>query len=790
MKRHQSLLNRLTAAAVSACMTVAIMLTPAVAAEQNTLTRAEVRDQILAFCDDYNSGATADTILKGYPDGSSREEQAATRIETLVMLHRAFSPLPEPDAYWSKVSSPGVEYADIPDWAQSVITDLSSAGILTDDNDGLLEPNESIDDKELELYLYRLFSAYGTNLRDDFYSSADRKDLNEYKFFPGYLQAGISVNISTENSKRIEKIIGEAVNSDPAPGTPEHTIKAFYTTWLEARNAATNISPIKPWLDAIDNSKTMAELSKLDEKIAKEMGINLLYTADFTFSNTDSSKYILILGTMCSSNGREFYENGKDTDQNAYRDYLAALMTLAGYSQTQAQTAARDYFNIELELSKIELSVEDLQDPYKSFNLYAWDDLQKALPGIDLKGTFESRGFYPEDQVCVTDPGALNYFGKLFTNENIEQVKTIMRINLLAFFEDYLGDSYKQNSHNYLTERYGSLDEAAPEEGAVSICKKDLGDILGRLYVDRHFSTEAKADVEKIVREMLDTYAGRINNLTWMSDDTKAMAKKKLESMTINIGYPNEWPDTLDNVTLKAADEDGNIIENLCIINQAKMRKNSSYQGKPVDRELWYMNIYDVNAYYMLSNNSINFPAGILQAPFYSYDASRAENLGAIGTVIGHEISHAFDNNGAQYDENGNVTNWWTPQDYAEFDRLCQSVSDYYDGWEAQPGVITDGARTLSENIADIAGVRCALDLLKKDTDTPDYGGFFKSYSKSWDSILSPAYAAQQYATDVHAPSNLRVNRVLSSMDEFYETYNIKEGDGMYVSPENRVSIW
>lgn len=777
---------------LAALLCVALLLGQIVglALEERGLTRGEARDLILSYCDDYNAAAAADTLLRGYPDGSKGEGDPATRGAVLVMLSRAFDPLPAPDAYWGRSSTADVSFADVPRWAAADIKKLADAGLLIKAADGLLKPDETMGRAELERYLYRIFAAYGTNIKDDFYSTTNREELKQLRLLPGNSYASTAGNIVYETNQQLQQLVREVVAKESVPGTPEHLIKAYYTTWMENDAKPSDFASIRPWLEAIDGADSIAALDKICRDVVRETGLNPMYGFALGVNPQDSTQYQLRFWSNRSENGDEFYEEGTAAEQGYYLDYLTGWLEMAGYSDKQALASAKEFYQYETELSKVELSEEELYNPKLAYNSLTLEELQALLPEIDVKAELADDRLKPEVQVNVSDVASVTLLGKYMTSQKLESAKAILRVYMLLVFKDYMGADAYAHEQMYSSRRFGPQPDATQEERAIQKLSSDLNAILDKLYVEKYFSQQAKDDVSELTDELIEVYAQRIDQLDWMSSETKAMAKKKLDTMQINVGYPNVWRTVFDQTILETPEEGGTYFDNICAIWRAICGETSAQQGQPVNPDIWSRNTYEVNAHYDFTANSINFPAGILQAPYYDMNATRAENLGGIGVVIGHEISHAFDNSGAQYDENGNVRNWWTEQDYAEFERRCASVANYYDGWEVLPGAVTSGKLTLGENVADLAGVNCSLAVLKQTGNEPDYKSFFESYTRIWTSVYSPALAMQRCATDVHAQANLRVNRVLSTLDEFYEVYGITEEDAMFVPSEQRVAVW
>ena len=328
-----------------------------------------------------------------------------------------------------------------------------------------------------------------------------------------------------------------------------------------------------------------------------------------------------------------------------------------------------------------------------------------------------------------------------------------------------------------------------PEERALLTVQNIMPDYIGELYAEKYFTEEAKQDVEKMVKDIIEVYRNRIQNLTWMSDETKQKALKKLDTMKIKIGYPDKWETAIDNAEIKSTTDGGSYFTNMLSILAAQKEETLELQGTAVDKTQWMMYPFTVNACYSAIQNDITFPAAILQAPMYDVNASYEQNLGGIGYIIAHEITHAFDNNGAKFDENGNAADWWTEEDYAAFNALCEDMIEFYDGEEGIPGIPMNGTLTLSENVADNGAVACITEIVA-GLENPDFETLYKSMANCWASVANRAYYQYAAQADLHSADKLRVNRVLVNCDEFFETFDIGETDGMWVAPEDRVKIW
>lgn len=388
----------------------------------------------------------------------------------------------------------------------------------------------------------------------------------------------------------------------------------------------------------------------------------------------------------------------------------------------------------------------------------------------------------------ITNLDQMKLLNEYLTEENLPLLKDYATYRLLSSFASYLSMDYRNASQEYGMAMDG-ITEAKTEEQIASEMVQGCLDIeFGKIYVDRYFSSESKADVEDMVYEIIDVYRNKLDQQDWMSDETKEKAKKKLDTMNLKIGYPDEWPTYMDQLEIKAPEDGGNLLTAVLEINRCWQANVRNKIGKPVDKTEWAMTPQTVNAYYNPSANEIVFPAAFLQEPYYSKDADRATNLGGIGMVIGHEITHAFDSNDSQYDENGNYNVWWTDEDYAEFQKRQQAIIDFYSQYEPIEGYKTNGELTLTENIADLGSMSCVCEICGDDMDALQK--MFTNYAKIWATMQTEALAMYLLNNDVHSPDVVRTNATSSCMDAFYEAFDVTEGDGMYVAPEDRVGIW
>ena len=406
-----------------------------------------------------------------------------------------------------------------------------------------------------------------------------------------------------------------------------------------------------------------------------------------------------------------------------------------------------------------------------------------------LDAVLAASGIENAERIMVSDVGALKAAAALYDDAHLALLKTAARLALLQSVATSLNRGFMDAYFDFVLGYYGVDARQSNEQIAAQQVQALLADYLSRAYVDEYFSAKAKADVEEMIGEFIAIYKERILAQDWMSAETKAKAVKKLDTMGVKVGYPDSWESCLDRAEIKSPAEGGSFFSNVIAIQMAMKQDVLAHQNDAPDKSEWIMTPFTVNACYNPSANDITFPAAILQSPLYDVNASREENLGGIGYIIAHEITHAFDNNGAKFDENGSAADWWTAEDYAAFQQKCQAVAEWYDGQEVYPGIACSGALTISENVADLGAAKCIIAAAKK-LDHPDLDKLFRAVANTWASTTSRQMREYLAVTDVHAPDKLRCNRVLQMLPEFYTTYGIQPGDGMWTAPETRVSVW
>lgn len=588
--------------------------------------------------------------------------------------------------------------------------------------------------------------------------------------------------------------------SDTDQGKAINLYKSIMDT--VSRNNA-GVAPLKPYLDKINAVRNISDLENLIIEMAPKGGIGF-FGIGVGSDPKDSSKNVIYVGPGSLGLPDKDYYVSDDADSKEKREkyvlHIARMLQYIGDNPKNAKKNAKKILALETEMSKPRLDRVERRDSRKSYNPMTMADLQNLTNGINWEKQITEIGLPKVDTLIVTQPKYMAALQEILVNNKVADWKAYMRWTLINDASNYLStDIEKANWDFYSKTLSGAVKQRPREEVALQVINGATGEALGKLYVEKMFPAEAKEKAQKMIKNVIRAYEIRINNLAWMSSDTKKSAIEKLNKMTIKIGYPDKWKD-YSALTVKSPAEGGTYFENSLLISEWGFKKNIEKLNKPVDKTEWGMSPQTVNAYFRPSNNEIVFPAAILQPPFYDYKADEAVNYGGIGAVIGHEISHGFDDSGSRYNADGNLVNWWTDEDLKQFTTLGDALVAQYAVLEPLPGIKVDGKFTLGENIGDLGGINAAYDGLQLylaengnpgliDGFTPEQR-LFISWATIWRSKMRDEAIKNQVKTDPHAPAMYRGYVPLLNLETFHNAFNVKPGDGMYVAPENRVLIW
>ncbi|MBD9023102.1 MAG: endopeptidase [Streptococcus sp.] len=555
------------------------------------------------------------------------------------------------------------------------------------------------------------------------------------------------------------------------------------------KREAVGIEPVKP---LIEEYKKLSSFSEFASKIAdyemsgKPNAFPFGVSPDFMNAQlnvlwAEAPRIILPDTTYYTEDN----EKGKEL-LGIWRETQEELLEKYGFTVEEIKDTLDKVIALDAKLAKYVLSSEESSEYVELYHPYDWEDFTKLAPELPLDNIFtEILGQVP-DKVIVPEERFWTEFAEEYYSEaNWELLKADLLIDAATSWNAYLTDELRILAGKYGRALSGTPQAMEKKKAAYYLAQGPYNQALGLWYAGEKFSPEAKADVEAKVATMIDVYKSRLQKVDWLAPETREKAITKLNVITPHIGYPEKLPETYDK---KIIDENLSLVENAQKLVEISVAHSWSKWNKPVDRSEWHMPAHMVNAYYDPQQNQIVFPAAILQAPFYDLHQSSSANYGGIGAVIAHEISHAFDTNGASFDENGSLKNWWTEEDYAAFKERTDKIVDQFEGLDSY-GAKVNGKLTVSENVADLGGVACALEAAKRDKDFSVHE-FFVNFATIWRMKAREEYMQMLASVDVHAPAKWRTNVIVSNFDEFHKEFDVKEGDGMWRAPEERVIIW
>ncbi len=624
--------------------------------------------------------------------------------------------------------------------------------------------------------------------KDDFYTYVNKDWLETAKIIPGFAINSVFLEVAEQNEEKFSSILKKLLSKSSAHGTSEQRLVDFYKSIIDIKNRnAQGIAPIKRYIDAYDNATNLNELLTADLLVYEETGSAFLFSFETEINIKNRNEKILQIENLTNYLPKYIFDD--EMSIKAYEKFLSTILSLSETDTEMAASNAKIIIDLEKILAKESLESNELYDMGKTNNIYKIDDINKFFPNVDMALFLKRFGYGNLANIKIKEIKKFEKSAEYFTEQSLESLKLYAKTRMLISYGKYLSQNFSDVINIFHNEIFGIETQPTLERKAIKIVANYLHDDLGILYIKNYFKEESKKCVEDMISKIIKQYKKMIHNSSWLSKPAKDKAIKKLEKMDIKVGYPNNWSNQLDDIEIRNFENGGSFFLNICEIQKRKENIAKKSINEIVNKGKWTWPVYNVNAGYDPQNNEIIFPAGILQEPFYDINASEEQNMGAIGTLIGHEISHAFDSIGSQFDENGNATVWWSTEDILAFEKRCKEFEIAYDDIKISEGVFSNGQLTLFENIADIGGMSCILNILSKK-DNPNYKAFFESFARMWRLIITPTYLKNLSMVDVHSANNIRVNRTIANFEEFYKTYNVRERDKMYVSPAKRVSLW
>lgn len=635
--------------------------------------------------------------------------------------------------------------------------------------------------------------------QDDFYRYVNGGWLKKAEIPADKPTIGAFADLRESTIPQLHAIIESLIKANNKPGSDAQKIADAYVSYMDLPQIES--LGIKPLLndfakvDALSDKKQLAQifawLNKINVSAPFDIGVHQ--------DNKDSSKYVLdVAQSGLGLPDRDYYLNNDDqklkTTREKYQLHIEKMLSLSG--DKQAADNAKLILEFETALARIQWSKVELRDPIKAYNKIELSKLSDVMPGFDWTAYLQGLGADKKvNYLIISQPSYLNALAKILNDTPLDTIKHYIKWQLINSASTHLPKAFDDEHFAF----YGTVLQGVPQQEdrwkrAVRLVDTNMGESLGKLYVAKHFPPEYKAKMEKLVKNLLLAYKQSIDTLDWMSPATKKEAQAKLATFMPKIGYPKHWRD-YSGLNIVKGDALGNLRRARIFASEFELNK----LGKPINRDEWGMTPQTVNAYYNPEMNEIVFPAAILQAPFFNAKADDAVNYGGIGAVIGHEISHGFDDQGAQYDGKGNLRDWWTKADHEKFAAKTAALVKQYSAFSPIPGYNVNGELTLGENIADNSGLAIAykaykISLGKKTSPVIDgYTGeqrFFMGFGQVWRAKMRDETMIIRVKTDPHSPGEFRANGTLRNHPGFYEAYQLKDGDKLYLAPEQRVKIW
>ena len=641
---------------------------------------------------------------------------------------------------------------------------------------------------------------------EDFNEYANGAWMKRTEIPPDRGRIGVFTSLDDLSNKRTVGLIEEAAKSSAPAGSGLRKIAALYNSYMdEAAIEAKGVSPVRPRLDAIGAIRDKRELARaLGESLRSD--VDALNNTNFHtnnlfglwvapgFSDSDHYTAYLLQGGLQLPD-REYYlgDNDRMRDiRTKYRAHISNILKLAGFTDTDAR--AGRIFELEHAIAEKHISLADSEDVHKANNTWKQTDFTAKAPGLDWVEYFRGAGLGKQPSFIVWQPTAFTGESALVASTSLETWKDWLAFHSIETYAGALPKAFDDERFAFFGKVLSGTPEQRPRwQRGVDLVNNLLGDAVGQIYAQRYFPPEAKAELQAMVANIISSFRKRIDALRWMDPKTKAEAQAKLTTLYVGIGYPETWHD-YSAYEVNADD----IFGNVCWGSLFEYHRDVARLGLPVDRKEWSMTLQTVNAVNLPLQNALNFPAAILQPPFFDPQAPAAANYGAIGSVIGHEISHTFDTEGSAFDSKGRVRNWWTPADLAHFEASTAKLAAQYDTYKPFPDLSVNGKQTLGENIADVAGISAAYDGYRASLDgktAPTQDGFsgdqqfFIAFGQNWESKSREAALRRQVVTDPHAPAQFRADSV-RNIDAWYSAFDVQPGVKLYLAPPDRVRIW
>ncbi|ATA86768.1 endothelin-converting protein [Capnocytophaga gingivalis] len=642
-------------------------------------------------------------------------------------------------------------------------------------------------------------SAMDTSLRpgDDFYNYVSGSWMKTAKIPADKPAWGSFYMLMEKTDEQCLSILDDLLQKEYPKGSEGEKIQTLYKEYIswDKRNAD-GLKPLELYFQKIDAIHSLNDLQNYLQEMTSKRANHICPIG--VYADMKNSKMNAVyLGNFALGLGKDYYqkENPSNTEALAkYQDYVADIFKVL--KDPLPQEKAKQIVAFEKNIAKYMLTSEEENNPNLSYNPVTTKELSTLVKNLNLPELLEKVGVHT-DGVILTEIGLYKHYDTFINEKNLPLIKDYLRYKLVTLNSNFLTQELNDLTFNFYNKYLMGQQEQRPmNKRALELINGILGEAFGKLYVEKYFPEKAKDQMLTLIDYLKKSFAQHIKNVTWMGDTTKEKAMEKLHKFSVKVGYPDKWED-YSKLTMNP---EVSLFENITQVGEWAFQKALDKVGKEVDKTKWVLPPQTVNAYYDPTSNEIVFPAGILQPPFFSFEADPAVNFGGIGGVIGHEMTHGFDVSGAEFDADGNLQNWWTPADKENFDKVTKALAAQFDKYEPVKGVFVNGTFTNGENIADLGGVNIAFDALqmylKDHGAVADISGFnqdqrfFLSWATVWRTLSTDQYMTNQVKTDPHTPGYFRAFAPLTNVDSWYKAFDVKEGDKLYRKPEDRVKIW
>lgn len=636
---------------------------------------------------------------------------------------------------------------------------------------------------------------------DDFFRYANGNWMKNNPIPDDQSRWGAFNILNEENNDKLKLLVEEVSKiTNAKKNSPEQQIGDFYRAGMDSLNLnKIGITPLKPLLDKISGIQTISDL----QSVIAYLHSNQIFPVFYFYSGQDEKNSNMVIAQLYQGGlgmgNRDYYtlQDAKSQElRQKYTEHIHKIFDLTKENVDKNEAISKAVMDIEMKIANMSMTLLEQRDPNKIYNKMQLQDLQKLTPNFDWKSYFTATGIANPGDINVGQPAFMQGFNKLIKEVSIDNWKEYLRWNVFNHFANYLSDDFANEHFDFYGKTFAGKVKNLPRwKRVLQTVDGNLGEALGQIYVKKYFPAEAKQKMLEMIENMRSAFKDRIVKLDWMSEATKVKAQEKLAAIKVKVGYPDKWRDysKLNIVS-------DNYVQNILNTSQFDFQFTISKIGKPVDRSEWGMTPQTVNAYYSPNMNEIVFPAAILQYPFFDVRADDAINYGGIGAVICHEMTHGFDDQGRQYTKDGNLQDWWTPEDAAKFTEKTKVLIEQFDKYVELDSLHVNGALTLGENIADLGGITIAYDglmkALKKNPAPEKIDGFTPtqrfifSWAQVWRQNVRPEEVAKRLRDDVHSPGDARVNGVVPNFNPFYEAFNVKEGNKLFRPVAERAKIW